>query len=209
MFDKNTLRLYAVTDRAWLGGRTLASCVENAVLGGATMVQLREKNMTDEQFLDEAKVIKKITDRLNVPLIINDNVNVAVAVGADGVHVGQSDMRAVNVRERLGSGRIIGVSAHTVEEAVEAEKAGADYLGVGAVFSTSTKKDAENVSLEEMRRIAESVSIPIAAIGGISEDNAGRLAGCGLAGIAVVSCIFAKDDIFGAAKKMRVLADKL
>lgn len=207
--NKKDLLLYAVTDRTWLHGRTLAACVEDAIRGGATMIQLREKDMTDEQFLAEAKVIKEITSQLGVPLIINDNVDIAIAVDADGVHVGQSDMQAANVRTRVGNKKIIGVSAHTAREAIEAERAGADYLGIGAMFSTSTKADAENVSFDTLRQINDAVSIPTVAIGGISEKNILELSGSGIDGVAVVSCIFAQDNIRTAAQTMRALAEQL
>lgn len=207
--NKKDLLLYAVTDRAWLNGRTLASCVEDAIRGGATMIQLREKNMTDEAFIAEARTIKEITDHFHVPLIINDNITVASAIDADGVHVGQSDMRAVDVRSHIGKDKIIGVSAHTVAEAIEAEQAGADYLGIGSIFSTSTKADAESVSLDTLRSITAAVSIPTVAIGGISEKNILSLSGSGIDGVAVVSSIFAQDDIFSAAQKMNTLAVQL
>ena len=192
---RDAMRLYAVTDRMWLNGRRLCEVVEEALKGGATMLQLREKELSSEEFLREAKEIKKVCEKYQVPFIINDNVEVAAACNADGVHVGQEDMAAGNARAILGSDKIIGVSAHTVEEAVLAEKNGADYLGVGAAFQTGTKKDAGNISHETIKQICEAVNIPVIAIGGITHDNVMELAGSGICGIAVVSAIFAAEDL--------------
>lgn len=165
--DKKDLLLYAVTDRSWLNGETLYSQVEKALKGGATFIQLREKDLDSEAFLKEAKELKKLCKEYNVPFVVNDNVDIAVKIGADGVHVGQSDMQAQDVREKLGKDKIIGVSAQTVEQALLAQKHGADYLGVGAVFSTNSKDDAVNVSHETLKAICEAVHIPVIAIGGI------------------------------------------
>ena len=162
--DKKDLLLYAVTDRAWLNGETLCSQVEKAIKGGATFIQLREKNLDQKHFLEEALEIQKLCKKYNVPFVINDNVEIAKEINADGVHVGQEDMAAGNARAILGSDKIIGVSAHTVEEAVLAEKNGADYLGVGAAFQTGTKKDAGNISHETIKQICETVNIPVIAI---------------------------------------------
>lgn len=203
--DKKTMCLYAVTDRMWLGERTLEECVEQAILGGVTLVQLREKNMPDEIFLKRAEAIKKITDKYCIPLIINDNIDIMLACGAAGVHVGQQDMRTEDVRQKVGPKKIIGVSAHSVEEAIAAQKAGADYLGVGAAFGTSTKKDAGNISLETITQIVKHVSIPVVAIGGINEKNIGELRKTGVDGAAVVSAIFAKNDILSACQTLKSL----
>lgn len=208
MLDKKALLLYAVTDRAWLGGRTLTHDVEEALEGGATMLQLREKETGFDAFLAEALEIKAICKRYKVPFIINDSVEVALACGADGIHVGQSDMEARKVRERLGPDKIIGVSAQTVEQALLAEKSGADYIGVGAVFTTSTKKDADFVPYDELKAICAAVSIPVVAIGGISADNIERLTGSGIDGVAVVSAVFAEKDIKAATERLRGLAEK-
>ena len=193
--DKKDLLLYAVTDRYWLNGRTLYEVVKESLDGGVTFLQLREKKLDEEHFLEEAKELQKLCKEYKVPFIINDNVDIAVEIGADGVHVGQSDMEAGMVREKLGPDKIIGVSAQTVEQAVLAEKMGADYLGVGAVFSTSTKKDASAISKERVKAICEAVHIPVIAIGGITADNILTLKGSGICGIAVVSAIFAAKDI--------------
>ena len=206
---KKALLLYAVTDRSWLNGRMLSHDVEEALKGGTTMLQLREKDLDYEAFLAEALEIKKLCKGCGVPFIVNDNVDIALASDADGVHVGQSDMEALRVREKLGAGKIIGVSAQTVEQAILAEKSGADYLGVGAVFTTSTKKDADFVPYHELKAICEAVSIPVVAIGGISADNIEELAGSGIDGVAVVSAIFAEKNIKAATERLRGLAEKL
>ena len=188
------LRLYAVTDRRWLGDSTLEQQVEEALKGGATFVQLREKQLDKKSFYREAVSLKKLCRKYGVPFVIDDDVELALESGADGVHIGQSDMALLDAREKLGPEKMIGVSARTVEEALEAERNGADYLGVGAVFSTSTKPDAVDVSLETLRKICESVSIPVVAIGGIGTENLPKLAGTGIAGVAVVSALFAAEN---------------
>jgi thiamine-phosphate pyrophosphorylase len=208
-FKKEDLLLYAVTDRGWLGGETLYSQVEKALKGGATMIQLREKELDEAAFLAEAKQIKGLCRYYGVPFIINDSVKIAEAVGADGVHVGQSDMEAGSARAELGRDKILGVSAQSVEQAVLAEKRGADYLGVGAVFPTGTKADADAVSLDTLREICSAVSIPVVAIGGISLENAARLRGTGIRGISVVSAIFAASDIEAASRALRSLAAQI
>lgn len=192
---KEDLLLYAVTDRSWLNGESLYSQVEKALRGGATFIQLREKELDEDQFLKEAIEIKELCKRYHVPFVINDNVMIADKVDADGVHVGQSDMEAGNVRAKLGPNKIIGVSAQTVEQALLAEKCGADYLGVGAVFPTGTKLDAVEVSYDTLKAICNAVHIPVVAIGGITGDNIIELKGSGVSGIAVVSAIFASKDI--------------
>lgn len=207
--DKKDLLLYAVTDRHWLNGRTLYSQVEEALKGGATFIQLREKELDEEHFLEEAKEIKELCRRYQVPFVINDNVEIALAVDADGVHVGQSDMEAGDVRAKLGPDKIIGVSAQTVEQAVMAEQNGADYLGVGAVFPTGSKADALEVSHDTLKAICKAVKIPVIAIGGISKENILELSGSGVCGIAVISAIFAKDDIEEAARELRGLTEEM
>ena len=206
---KEELLPYAVTDSRWLRGEKLAGQVEKAVRGGATFVQIREKEMDREDFLKEALEIKAVCRKYQVPFVVNDNVDIAVAADADGVHVGQSDMEAGDVRRRLGPDKIIGVSAQTVEQAVLAEKRGADYLGVGSVFSTGTKLDADYVSYDTLKAICESVKIPVIAIGGITKENMGSLAGSGICGAAVVSAIFAAPDIEKAAGELAEAAREM
>ncbi len=207
--DKTLMRLYAVTDQMWTGEQTLYQQVEAALQGGVTCVQLREKEMPDDDFLAEAIEIKELCHRYCVPLIINDNVKVAVRAGADGIHVGQHDMQAAKVREQIGPDMILGVSAQTVEQALLAEKNGADYLGVGAVFDTSTKKDADAVAHETVKAISQSVSIPICAIGGISKDNILELSSTGIDGVALVSAIFASKDIRKECELLRALSEQM
>ena len=201
--------LYAVTDRAWLNGETLESQVEKALKGGATFVQLREKELDEEMFLEEAKKIKKLCAEYHVPFVINDNVDIALKVDADGVHVGQSDMEAGKVREKLGPDKIIGVSAQTVEQALLAEKHGADYLGVGAVFQTGTKTDAREVEHSVLKEICTKVDIPVVAIGGITQDNVKELSGSGINGVAVISAIFAQKDIETATAKLKSCVEQM
>ncbi len=208
-FDKSDLLLYAVTDRAWLNGVTLSNQVEQAIEGGATIIQLREKNLDYTAFLQEAIEIQQLCREHHIPFIVNDNVDVALQMHADGIHVGQSDMEAGNVRAKLGPDKILGVSAQTVEQAIQAEKCGADYLGVGAVFPTSSKDDAEDVSYEILKAICEAVSIPVVAIGGISVRNVQQLAGSGICGIAVISAIFAQKEIRKAAAELKTLTVKM
>ncbi|HAZ91556.1 MAG TPA: thiamine phosphate synthase, partial [Eubacterium sp.] len=193
--DKKDLLLYAVTDRHWLNGRRLVDVVRESLEGGVTFVQLREKTLDDEAFLAEARELKELCREYKVPFVINDNVDIAIAMDADGVHVGQSDMEAGDVRAKLGPNKIIGVSAQTVEQAILAQKRGADYIGVGAVFPTGSKDDAEDVSYDTLKAICEAVSIPVIAIGGIGEANVSKLAGSGIVGVAVISAIYAADDI--------------
>lgn len=198
-----SLLLYAVTDRHWLNGETLYSQVEKALKGGATFIQLREKELNEDLFQKEALEIQKLCRSYNVPFVLDDDVDLAVKVNADGVHVGQSDMEAGKVREKIGPDRILGVSAQTVEEAIKAEKEGADYLGVGAVFPTSSKDDAEPVSHETLKAICDAVHIPVIAIGGITRDNVVELKGTGIVGIAVISAIFAQPDIEAATRDLK------
>lgn len=203
---KESMLLYAVTDRSWLNGRTVADQVRDALEGGATFIQLREKELDYDSFLAEAFEIKEICAKYGVPFVINDNVDIALACGADGVHVGQSDMEAGDVRARLGDDKIIGVSVHSVEEAIKAQERGADYLGAGAVFSTSTKLDAETTSFGVLKDICDAVHIPVVAIGGINETNITKLKGTGIAGAAIVSAIFAKPDIKAACRELLELS---
>ena len=206
--DEKDLLLYAVTDRHWLNGRTLYEVVKESLDGGATFIQLREKELDNEHFLEEAKELKKLCAEYKVPFVINDNVDIAIQMDADGVHVGQSDMEAGDVRAKLGPDKIIGVSAQTVEQAILAEKRGADYLGVGAVFPTGSKDDADDVSHETLKAICDAVSIPVIAIGGITVDNTPELAGTGICGIAVISAIYAADDIPTAPAKLKEVTEK-
>lgn len=207
--DKDNLLLYAVTDRHWLGEETLYEQVEKALKGGATFIQLREKELDTEHFLEEAKEIQKLCKEYQVPFVINDNVEIAARIDADGVHVGQSDMEAGDVRAKLGPDKIIGVSAQTVEQALLAQKHGADYLGVGAVFPTGSKADAVEVEHTVLREICEAVDIPVIAIGGITKDNVKELSGSGICGIAVISAIFGQKDIEEATKELRARTEEM
>ena len=207
--DKKTMLLYAVTDRAWTGRQSLYEQVEAALKGGATCIQLREKNLNGEEFLREAIEMAALCKKYKVPFLINDNVEIAMKCHADGVHVGQEDMEASRVRQRVGKDMIIGVSVHSVEEAMEAVKNGADYLGVGAVFSTSTKTDAEVLPKEVLGDICSAVEIPVVAIGGISKTNISQLSGTGVAGVALVSAIFAAEDIEGECRLLRKLSEEM
>lgn len=207
--DKEALLLYAVTDRYWLGEDTLYNQLEKALEGGTTFVQLREKELNYDKFLEEAIEIRDLCHKYKVPFVINDNVEIAVKVKADGVHVGQSDMEAGNVRKLIGENKILGVSVQTVEQALLAEKKGADYLGVGAVFPTGSKVDADDVSYEELKAICAAVNIPVIAIGGITKGNVMKLAGSGICGIAVISALFAQADIKSAAIELKELTKKM
>ena len=207
--DRQTMRLYAVTDRAWVGRQTLQEQVEAALRGGATCVQLREKELDGAAFLEEARTLAALCRRYGVPLIINDNVEVALASGADGVHVGQDDQTVEQVRRLAGDRLIVGVSAHSVEQALAAQAGGADYLGVGAVFATATKADAHVLPRETLADICRAVDIPVVAIGGIGEDNLLRLAGTGVDGVALVSAIFSAPDIEGQCRRLRALSERM
>lgn len=197
------LLLYAVTDRHWLGERTLYEVVRDSLDGGVTFLQLREKNLDEDSFYEEAVRLQAMAREYKVPFVINDNVEIAVRMNADGVHVGQDDMEAGNVRALIGPDKILGVSAQTVEQAVLAEQQGADYLGVGAVFPTGSKDDAVDVPFETLKAICEAVSIPVVAIGGITLENTPELAGTGICGIAVISAIYAQKDIREAASALK------
>jgi thiamine-phosphate pyrophosphorylase len=207
--DKKNMLLYAVTDRAWVGRQTLYEQVEAALKGGATCVQLREKELDDEAFLQEAISIGALCRRYSVPFFVNDNVDVAIRSHADGVHVGQEDMKVQDVRRRVGDGMMIGVSAHTVREALEAVKNGADCLGAGAMFTTATKADAEVLSMQTLRDICAAVDVPVVAIGGISRDNILQLSGTGAAGAAIVSAIFGAKDIEATCRELRSLSQRM
>ena len=207
--DKKAMLLYAVTDRAWVGKQSLYQQVECALKGGATCVQLREKELDDEAFLNEAMEISALCRKYGVPFFINDNVEIAIKCHADGIHVGQEDMEASKVRERVGSDMMIGVSVHSVEEALEAVKNGADCLGVGAMFSTSTKTDVNVMPKETLRDICHAVDIPVVAIGGIGKSNISQLAGTGVNGVALVSAIFAADDIESECRLLRKLSEEM
>lgn len=213
-FSKDEIRrgmlLYAVTDRSWLKeGQSLLSVCEDVLAGGATFLQIREKDLDAACFEAEAAALKALCTRYSVPYVVNDSVEIALAIDADGVHVGQSDIRGRDIRSIIGPDKILGISAGTVDEAVAAEKAGADYIGVGAVFGTSTKKNARNLTVHKLRQIADSVSIPVVAIGGIHAGNLGSLSGSGVDGVAVVSAIFASDDPGAATEKLLTLAKEM
>ena len=206
---REQLKLYAVTDRSWLGSETLYEQVEKALKGGVTLVQLREKTLDEAAFEKEGQELLELCHHYNVPLIINDNVELAKKIHADGVHIGQSDMEIKNARDLLGADKIIGVTAKTIEQAKAAETAGADYLGSGAVFGTSTKADAKPMELDLFQEICESVTIPVVAIGGLNKEHLELLKGTGVDGIAVVSALFAADDIEKAAEELKEAVKKV
>lgn len=207
--QKEALLLYAVTSRHWVGRQSLLEQVEAAIRGGATCVQLREKNLANSPFQTQAMAMKALCQQYHIPLIVNDNVDVALACGADGVHVGQSDLNAAKVRQLVGEEMILGVSVQTVEQALAAQQAGADYLGVGAIFSTGTKADADEVSLQTLAEICAAVSIPVVAIGGINKENILTLSGSGVDGVALVSAIFAGADIASECRQLKALAHQM
>jgi len=207
--DKKIMTLYAVTDRAWTGEKTLMEQTEEALNGGVTCVQLREKELDEESFLKEAMEMKALCERYNVPFFVNDNVDIAIKCKADGVHVGQEDMAAAQVRHKVGNEMIVGVSVHNVKEALEAVANGADYLGVGAMFSTSTKTDADVLPKEVLKEICDAVDIPVVAIGGINKENMSGLKGTGVDGVALVSAIFSAEDISSECRKLRKLSEEM
>ena len=202
-FTNEQLNLYLVTDRHWLANRNLEDDVEKAILGGVTMVQLREKNIDNDSFIELAKKVKQVCNKYKVPFIINDNLEVALAIDSDGIHIGQDDLPASLVRQKIGPDKILGVSAHNLDEAIAAKKAGATYLGAGAMFSTTTKDNTTNLSIEQLQAITKNVDIPVVAIGGINYDNCLSLKNCNLAGIAVVSAIMAATNISEAASNLK------
>ena len=207
--EKNSMLLYAVTDRRWLQGASLSEKVEEALSAGITFLQLREKELPYEEFLKEAIALKKLAALYHVPFVVNDDIDIALQSGADGVHVGQSDIKGRDIRRLLGTDKILGISAGTVAEAIAAEAAGADYIGVGAVFPTGTKNDADYVPHDELQRICKSVSIPVVAIGGITEQNIPALKGSGINGVAVVSAIFEKENIKNAVTELLSLSEEM
>lgn len=206
-FCKDMLLLYAVTDSGWVGRQTLYEQIEDALAGGATMIQLREKKLADDAFTEEAVRVKEICRRHQAPLIINDNVEVALRSGADGVHVGIEDAPVAQIRKRVGDDFIIGATAKTIAQAQAAEAAGADYLGIGAVFPSPTKKNAIRITVEELRKICQLASIPAVAIGGIGLENMAELKGGGMDGVAVVSAVFGAADVKKAAQELRAKAE--
>lgn len=208
-FDSKSVLLYAVTDRTWTDKMTLPEQIELAIKGGATCIQLREKELDEDSFLKEALKIRDICKKYNVPLIINDNVEIAIKAKADGVHVGQDDISVKAVRKMVGNDMIIGVSAHNVKEALEAEKNGADYLGAGAVFLTSTKSNAKKLPKNVLKDICQSVSIPVVAIGGINKSNMRELTGTGIDGVALISAIFASEDIENECRELYRMVKKV
>lgn len=208
--DKCDLLLYAVTDRHWLNGRTLLEVVRESLDGGVTMLQLREKTLEEGAFLEEARALQALCRERHVPFIVNDNVDHCQGPWAQmASHVGQSDMEALDVRAKLGPDKIIGVSAHSVEEALLAEKHGADYLGVGAMFPTGSKADVQELPYETLKDICAAVSIPVVAIGGISQENVAKLAGSGICGVAVISAIYAAKNIKSAAEELKAAAEAM
>ena len=207
--DKKYMQLYAVTDRAWTGNKTLYEQIKEALENGVTCVQLREKNLDEASFIEEAKKISVLCRQYNTPFIVNDNVNVAIASNADGIHIGQEDMGLKDVREIVGENMIIGISAHTVEEAKFAQENGADYIGIGAVFETSTKNDVDVIPYEKVKSICDAVDIPKVAIGGINAENILKLKGSKIDGVAVVSAIFGAKDIGKATKELDTLVNEL
>ena len=204
-----SLGLYAITDRSWLNGRTIAQVVEEAILGGVTMIQYREKSLKGQELLEEAVTVQKVCGRYGIPFIINDDPYLAKDINADGVHLGQGDMPINEARKLLGSDKIIGITAKTVEQALAAERDGASYLGSGAMFGSSTKTDAKKMTVDELRSITGSVSIPVVAIGGITADNVSTLDKTGIAGVAVVSAVFAGENITEDTKKLRSIVASL
>lgn len=207
--DKKTMLLYAVTDRMWTGKQTLYQQVEAALKGGVTCVQLREKELDDKAFLAEAIEIKELCHKYNVPFFINDNVDVAIKCKADGIHVGQEDMAAGTVRSLVGEDMMIGVSVHTVEEALEAVKNGADCLGAGAMFTTSTKACAGQLPMQTLSDICHAVDIPVVAIGGLNKDNIAKLSGTGVDGVALVSAIFSAEDIENECRNLYNISENM
>jgi thiamine-phosphate pyrophosphorylase len=198
------LKLYLITDRRFLKGRSLTGSVEAAILGGVTIVQIREKDISSRQFYEIARSVKEVTDYYKLPLIINDRIDIAQAVDAAGVHLGQSDLHMLDARKILGQGKIIGISAGNAAEAAEAERNGADYVGIGAVYPTGSKNDADIVGLDGLRDVVSSIAIPSVAIGGINSSNVRDILATGVNGISVISAILDKEDIRKAAESMNI-----
>ena len=209
MKKKLDYSVYLVTDRDLMSTETLEEAVEQAIKGGCTLIQLREKNCSSLDFYNTAVNVKKITDKYNVPLLINDRLDIALAVDADGVHVGQSDLPCSVVRKIIGENKIIGVSAGNLKDALKAQEDGADYIGVGAMYATGTKKDADPTSMEELKKIRENVSIPIVVIGGINKDRVKDFDGMGIDGLAIVSAIIAQKDICKATSEIKEMFEEL
>ena len=205
---RESMLLYAVTDRSWLRGRLLADCVRQAVEGGATFVQLREKDAPFDEIVVLGRELGAICREADVPFVIDDDVDAALACGADGVHVGQDDMACAEARRRLGPDAIVGVSAQTIAQALQAQADGADYLGVGALIPTPTKPDAVDVTRDELRAICDAVDIPVVGIGGLNAQTIPTIAGCGADGAAVVSAIFAADDCLRATQELRAVCER-
>lgn len=208
-FREEMLLLYAITDRNWVGKQTLLEQIEQSLKGGVTILQLREKSLDTETFIEEAKEVKKLCEKYNVPLIINDNLEVAIKSGADGVHVGQEDMSVKEIRKLAGDGMIIGATAKTIEQARIAEEEGANYIGVGAIFPSPTKKNAIRITVDDLKEITNSVSIPAVAIGGITRENMSELSGGGMKGLALVSAVFGAEDIEGECRSLKKAAEAL
>lgn len=206
--NSKDLFLYAVTDRKWTGKKTLFEQVEESIKGGVTFVQLREKELEYKLFLDEAIKMKDLCKKYDIPFVVNDNVDIAIKSNADGVHIGQEDMEASNVREMIGKDKILGISVQTLEQAIEAEKKGADYLGIGTIFPTNSKDNAVKVSIETLSLICKSVNIPVVAIGGINKTNINQLKNTGISGVALISAIFANDDIEYATRELKEILSK-
>ena len=202
-FDENTLLLYGITDRTWLCGRSLEEDVRKSLEGGVTFLQIREKRLDDGEFLEETLKLKEVCGEFKVPLVVNDNVEVAIKSDVDGVHIGQDDMSAEEVRALIGDEKIMGVSAQTVEQDLLAEEPGADYLGVGAVFPADSKEDAETIDLKVFEEICKVVKIPVVAIGGITKENIDRLKGMGAKGVALISAIYGQNDIKRATMELK------
>lgn len=209
IINKDSLKLYAITDRRWLNNMSLAQAVEQAISGGATFIQLREKNISQEELLRLALQVKAVTDRCNVPFVINDNVYLAKEIDADGVHLGAEDTSVLEARSILGENKIIGGTARTLERALQAAEEGADYLGIGAVFSTATKSGTTPMTRELAKKINSSIAIPTVAIGGINRDNVHMLSDYGISGAAVVSSVFNSSNIFESTKRLREEIDKI
>lgn len=206
---RHSMLLYAVTDRTWLGDRTLAQDVETVLQNGTTFLQIREKELSYGAFLSEANTLKALAKQYCVPFVVNDAIDIALACDADGVHVGQGDIIGRDIRALIGPDKILGISANTVETALAAQRAGADYIGVGAVFGTTTKKDAKNLTVSELRAICDAVSIPVVAIGGISAQNIQALTGSGVDGVAVISALFAQSDVGAATRNLLALSREM